>query len=180
LFDFAHRLAFQAPPDQKLLALFLIDSIIKNNSSEGTAIKYRELFAMIIIPLFTHIFQEVCVGRAPALFVRRTVFECAHLQGDERLRLTMHKVRRSWTTDLFPISRLYGIDIKVHEIDPAWPVAPVSVAQQSASASESTPALPATHTVHVNPRFLQQPSKVRSPPATVCARTRTEINAGCR
>lgn len=93
---------------------------------------------------------------------RNGVFECAHLQGDERLRLTMHKVRRSWTTDLFPMSRLYGIDIKVREIDPAWPVAPVSAAQQSASASESTPAAPATHTVHVNPRFLQKPSTVRT------------------
>ena len=51
-------LPLQTSPTNKLLALLLIDSIIKNES-DGAGAKYRELFEMKIIPIFTHIFMEV-------------------------------------------------------------------------------------------------------------------------
>lgn len=82
--------------------------------------------------------------------------------------MALYKLRLTWG-DVFPRSKLYAIDIKVNQIDPAWPVLnPHSnasagsegsggVSQKTGSSTSSS-----SHTaIHVNPKFLDAQSSVR-------------------
>ncbi len=64
-------------------------------------------------------------------------------QADEKMRQSLFKLRQTWT-GVFAASRLYGLDIKVSQVDPAWPI---TAPQQTSS-----------HNIHVNPKFLGQAS----------------------
>ncbi|KRX38025.1 Pre-mRNA cleavage complex 2 protein Pcf11, partial [Trichinella murrelli] len=81
--------------NQKLPVLYLIDSIVKNCPDT----QYKELFSKNLINIFVHVFDQV----------------------DEKTRQALYRLRTTWP-NIFPASKLYGIDIKVHEIDPAWPL----------------------------------------------------------
>ena len=63
------------------------------------------------------------------------------LKVDERVRANMFKLRQTWN-DVFPPKKLYAIDVRVHSIDPAWPIT----------------APPPTANIHVNPQFLRKVS----------------------
>lgn len=52
----------------------------------------------------------------------------------------MFKLRQTWS-ELFPNKKLYALDVRVHHIDPAWPI--------TAKPPETGAA-----NIHVNPRFL--------------------------
>ncbi|CAD6185804.1 unnamed protein product [Caenorhabditis auriculariae] len=132
-----HILAVPSP--QKLLVLYVCDSILKNVKDEN----YAKLFSRIIVNIFTNVFKT----------------------GNEKVRSAMYKLRLTWS-DIFMPSRLYELDMKVNAVDSAWPVAnpqtgralrgdplvvvPPPAAPQSASVSTSNTK------VHVNPKFIQQ------------------------
>ncbi|KFD66086.1 hypothetical protein M514_00765 [Trichuris suis] len=113
----------EVPPSQKLPVLYLIDSIVKNCPESP----YKDLFAKNLINTFVHVFDKV----------------------DEKTRQSLFKLRQTWL-DIFPASRLYRIDIKVHEIDPAWPLQEPS---QLRTAQNTNAVL---KNVHFNPRFMEQ------------------------
>lgn len=99
--------------DLKLPILYLIDSIVKNVARD-----YRVLFTKKIVNLFCDVFSKV----------------------NERVREKMFTLRQTWN-DVFPMTKLYILDVKVHHIDPGWPItAAPPVAQKPA--------------IHVNPRFF--------------------------
>lgn len=50
----------------------------------------------------------------------------------------MFKLRQTWN-DVFPPKKLFALDVRVHAIDPAWPIT----------------ATPQSVRIHVNPKFLQ-------------------------
>ncbi|KRY78888.1 Polyadenylation and cleavage factor -like protein 11, partial [Trichinella pseudospiralis] len=118
--------------NQKLPVLYLIDSIVKNCPDT----QYKELFSKNLINIFVHVFDQV----------------------DEKTRQALYRLRTTWP-NIFPASKLYGIDIKVHEIDPAWPLqnpnqlkASVTNPVNSSGSSSSS----STKHVHVNPKFIDQ------------------------
>uniref|UniRef100_A0A5S6QJN1 CID domain-containing protein n=1 Tax=Trichuris muris TaxID=70415 RepID=A0A5S6QJN1_TRIMR len=113
----------EVPSCQKLPVLYLVDSIVKNCPDSP----YKDLFAKNIINTFVHVFDKV----------------------DERTRQSLFKLRQTWP-DIFPASRLYRIDIKVHEIDPAWPL------QEPSQLKATQNANPVLKSVHFNPRFIEQ------------------------
>ena len=88
--------------EQKLPVMYVVDSIIKNVQPS----EYRELFEKIIIKLFLHVFKEVCLS----------LHEFSHLsfdlQGDERVRSSLYKLRCTWPNIFIP-SKLYQLDMKV-------------------------------------------------------------------
>ncbi len=61
-------------------------------------------------------------------------------QVDEKTRQSMYKLRQTWTA-LFPNSKMYALDIRVNQIDPAWPVT-------------AKPPETGIASIHVNPKFL--------------------------
>ncbi|CDW58143.1 Polyadenylation and cleavage factor 11 [Trichuris trichiura] len=124
-----HFVLLSVPPSQKLPVLYLIDSIVKNCPESP----YKDLFAKNLINTFVHVFDKV----------------------DEKTRQSLFKLRQTWL-DIFPASRLYRIDIKVHEIDPAWPLQEPSQLR----AAQNTNAI--VKNVHFNPRFIEQFEKVSS------------------
>ena len=63
-------------------------------------------------------------------------------QVDEKTRQAMFKLRQTWN-DLFPSHKLYALDIKVHQVDPAWPI------------TAPPPSPEASTSIHVNPKFLK-------------------------
>lgn len=58
----------------------------------------------------------------------------------------MFKLRQTWS-DILAARKLYALDVRVNEIDPAWPVAPMP---------ESTKEPTSPSSIHVNPKFLQK------------------------
>ncbi|XP_046395554.1 uncharacterized protein LOC124162898 isoform X2 [Ischnura elegans] len=110
-------------PEIKLPVLYLIDSIVKN---VGRA--YVSLFTQNIVSTFCSVFEKV----------------------DERTRSQMFKLRQTWN-EVFPLKKLYAVDVRVNSMDPAWPI------------TAPTP----TASIHLNPRFLSMaPNSVSSiPPA---------------
>uniref|UniRef100_A0A158P835 CID domain-containing protein n=1 Tax=Angiostrongylus cantonensis TaxID=6313 RepID=A0A158P835_ANGCA len=80
---------------QKLPIMYVADSIMKNVPNSD----YRDLFAKIIVRVFLHVF----------------------LEGDETVRSAMYRLRQTWG-DIFNRSKLYQLDIKVNEVDRAWPL----------------------------------------------------------
>lgn len=62
------------------------------------------------------------------------------LQVDENTRKSLFKLRSTWD-EVFPLKKLYALDVRVNALDPAWPIKPLP---------------PPTTAIHVNPRFLKQ------------------------
>ncbi|KAK2163156.1 hypothetical protein LSH36_84g01011 [Paralvinella palmiformis] len=100
-------------PSQKLPVLYLIDSILKNIKNST----YHDLFKTNIVTLFAAVFEKV----------------------DEKTRQAMYKLRQTWT-DIFGNKKLYSLDVRISQIDPAWPI------------TAKPPEVPVT--IHVNPKFL--------------------------
>lgn len=62
---------------------------------------------------------------------------------DENTRKSLFKLRSTWD-DVFPLKKLYALDVRVNSLDPAWPIKPLPHNFNS------------TSSIHVNPRFLKQ------------------------
>uniref|UniRef100_A0A8C6NY37 Pre-mRNA cleavage complex 2 protein Pcf11 n=1 Tax=Nothobranchius furzeri TaxID=105023 RepID=A0A8C6NY37_NOTFU len=103
----------KAPTMEKLPVLYLVDSIVKNVGGE-----YLAVFAKNLITSFICVFEKV----------------------DENTRKSLFKLRSTWD-EVFPLKKLYALDVRVNSLDPAWPIKP----------------LPSpTNAIHVNPKFLKQ------------------------
>lgn len=72
---------------------------------------------------------------------------------DENTRKSLFKLRSTWD-DVFPLKKLYSLDVRVNSLDPAWPIKPLP------------PTVNAS--IHVNPKFLKQ--------VCMCCR---DITSGC-
>ncbi|XP_029923941.1 pre-mRNA cleavage complex 2 protein Pcf11 [Myripristis murdjan] len=114
----------KAPPSEKLPVLYLVDSIVKNVGGE-----YLAVFAKNLVTSFICVFEKV----------------------DENIRKSLFKLRSTWD-DVFPLKKLYALDVRVNNLDPAWPIKPLP------------PTVNAS--IHVNPRFLKQSEEASSPRAT--------------
>uniref|UniRef100_A0A4W6FCA6 Pre-mRNA cleavage complex 2 protein Pcf11 n=1 Tax=Lates calcarifer TaxID=8187 RepID=A0A4W6FCA6_LATCA len=106
----------KAPAAEKLPVLYLVDSIVKNVGGE-----YLAVFAKNLITSFICVFEKV----------------------DENTRKSLFKLRSTWD-DVFPLKKLYALDVRVNSVDPAWPIKPLP------------PTVNAS--IHVNPKFLKQVS----------------------
>ncbi|XP_077963239.1 pre-mRNA cleavage complex 2 protein Pcf11 [Gasterosteus aculeatus] len=113
----------KAPSAEKLPVLYLVDSIVKNVGGE-----YLAVFAKNLITSFICVFEKV----------------------DESTRKSLFKLRSTWE-DVFPLKKLYALDVRVNSVDPAWPIKPLP------------PTVNAS--IHVNPKFLKQPDESPSQPA---------------
>ncbi|CAH8500353.1 unnamed protein product [Schistosoma turkestanicum] len=105
------------PAGLKLLGLYVIDSIVKN---VGTP--YRKLYTLDIVDAFVHSFQSI---------------------RDEKGRLKLYNLRTTWK-DIFPNSRMYELDIRVREHDPAWPL--LASPPEAKAAFRSLPNVPKIQT----------------------------------
>uniref|UniRef100_A0A673KF92 Pre-mRNA cleavage complex 2 protein Pcf11 n=1 Tax=Sinocyclocheilus rhinocerous TaxID=307959 RepID=A0A673KF92_9TELE len=103
----------KAPAGEKLPVLYLVDSIVKNVGGE-----YLEVFAKNLVNSFICVFEKV----------------------DEATRKSLFKLRSTWD-EIFPLKKLYALDVRVNSIDPAWPIKPLP---PNVNAS-----------IHVNPKFLK-------------------------
>lgn len=61
---------------------------------------------------------------------------------DENTRKSLFKLRSTWD-DIFPLKKLYALDVRVNSLDPAWPIKPL-------------PPNVNTSSIHVNPKFLNK------------------------
>ncbi|CAL8265594.1 unnamed protein product [Merluccius merluccius] len=104
----------KAPSSEKLPVLYLVDSIVKNVGGE-----YLAVFAKNLVTSFICVFEKV----------------------DENIRKSLFKLRSTWD-DVFPLTKLYALDVRVNAQDPAWPIKPLP------------PTVNAS--IHVNPKFLKQ------------------------
>ncbi|KAK9537046.1 hypothetical protein VZT92_006784 [Zoarces viviparus] len=111
----------KAPSAEKLPVLYLVDSIVKNVGGE-----YLAVFAKNLITSFICVFEKV----------------------DENTRKSLFKLRSTWD-DVFPLKKLYALDVRVNSVDPAWPIKPLP------------PTVNAS--IHVNPKFLKQSEDAPSP-----------------
>ncbi|CAF0799679.1 unnamed protein product [Didymodactylos carnosus] len=93
----------EAPFNQKLPALYVLDSIVKNLLSS----EYIELFQTRLPFVFANVFTKT----------------------DEQTRAAMYKLRKTWTP-FFSSSTLNQLDREIKKIDPAWPIT-VKVSEQS-------------------------------------------------
>ncbi|KAK3523920.1 hypothetical protein QTP70_016723 [Hemibagrus guttatus] len=112
----------KAPPAEKLPVLYLVDSIVKNVGGQ-----YLEVFAKNLITSFICVFEKV----------------------DENTRKCLFKLRSTWD-EIFPLKKLYALDVRVNSVDPAWPIKPLP---PNVNAS-----------IHVNPKFLKTTEEVASHP----------------
>ncbi|XP_077360992.1 pre-mRNA cleavage complex 2 protein Pcf11 isoform X2 [Festucalex cinctus] len=111
----------KAPAAEKLPVLYLVDSIVKNVGGE-----YLAVFAKNLITSFICVFEKV----------------------DENTRKSLFKLRSTWD-EVFPLKKLYALDVRVNSVDPAWPIKPLP------------PTVNAS--IHVNPKFLKQSEETPSP-----------------
>ncbi|XP_067852865.1 pre-mRNA cleavage complex 2 protein Pcf11-like isoform X3 [Heptranchias perlo] len=95
--------------------MYLMDSIIKNVGRD-----YLHLFTHNIVSTFVGAFEKV----------------------DESTRKSLFKLRSTWD-DIFPLKKLYALDVRVNTIDPAWPI-------------KALPPNINTSSIHVNPKFLNK------------------------
>ncbi|XP_061558719.1 pre-mRNA cleavage complex 2 protein Pcf11 [Phycodurus eques] len=114
----------KAPAAEKLPVLYLVDSIVKNVGGE-----YLAVFAKNLITSFICVFEKV----------------------DENTRKSLFKLRSTWD-EVFPLKKLYALDVRVNSVDPAWPIKPLP------------PTVNAS--IHVNPKFLKQSEEAPSPRPT--------------
>ncbi|XP_078143008.1 pre-mRNA cleavage complex 2 protein Pcf11 isoform X2 [Centroberyx gerrardi] len=115
----------KAPPSEKLPVLYLVDSIVKNVGGE-----YLAVFAKNLVTSFICVFEKV----------------------DENIRKSLFKLRSTWD-DVFPLKKLYALDVRVNSQDSAWPIKPLP------------PTVNASASIHVNPKFLKQSDEASSPRA---------------
>lgn len=101
------------PAGLKLLGLYVIDSIVKN-----VGVPFRKLYTGTIVDAFVHSFQAI---------------------RDEKGRLKLYNLRTTWK-DIFPNTRMYELDIRVREHDPAWPL--LATPPEVKSALRSLPSIP--------------------------------------
>ncbi|KAF5906966.1 pre-mRNA cleavage complex 2 protein Pcf11-like, partial [Clarias magur] len=112
----------KAPPAEKLPVLYLVDSIVKNVGGQ-----YLEVFTKNLITSFICVFEKV----------------------DENTRKCLFKLRSTWD-EIFPLKKLYALDVRVNSIDPAWPIKPLP---PNVNAS-----------IHVNPKFLKPTEEIAPHP----------------
>lgn len=102
--------------EEKLPCLYLLDSIVKNHNSP-----YLALFQQNIVSTFSHVFQTA----------------------NEKTRLALHKLRLTWN-GIFNYAKLNQLDVKVHGMDPAWPI--LKPAAENATTSSGS--------IHINPAMF--------------------------
>ncbi|XP_065586016.1 pre-mRNA cleavage complex 2 protein Pcf11 isoform X1 [Cyrtonyx montezumae] len=105
----------KAPASEKLPVMYLMDSIVKNVGRE-----YLTAFTKNLVATFVCVFEKV----------------------DENTRKSLFKLRSTWD-DIFPLKKLYALDVRVNSLDPAWPIKPL-------------PPNVNTSSIHVNPKFLNK------------------------
>ncbi|XP_014389642.1 PREDICTED: LOW QUALITY PROTEIN: pre-mRNA cleavage complex 2 protein Pcf11-like [Myotis brandtii] len=105
----------KAPSSEKLPVLYLMDSIVKNVGRE-----YLTAFTKNLVATFICVFEKV----------------------DENTRKSLFKLRSTWDK-IFPLKKLYALDVRVNSLDPAWPIQPL-------------PRNVNTSSIHVNPKFLNK------------------------
>lgn len=66
----------------------------------------------------------------------------------------MYKLRQTWS-DVLPARKLYALDVRVNQIDPAWPIVPFA---SSASSDGGSSGSKSASSIHINPKFLQKSS----------------------
>ncbi|NXX15554.1 PCF11 protein, partial [Podargus strigoides] len=117
----------KAPASEKLPVMYLMDSIVKNVGSE-----YLTAFTKNLVATFFCVFEKV----------------------DENTRKSLFKLRSTWD-DIFPLKKLYALDVRVNSVDPAWPIKPL-------------PPNVNTSSIHVNPKFLNKsPEESTAPTSAV-------------
>ncbi|XP_074839592.1 pre-mRNA cleavage complex 2 protein Pcf11 [Carettochelys insculpta] len=117
----------KAPPTEKLPVMYLMDSIVKNVGRE-----YLTAFTKNLVATFICVFEKV----------------------DENTRKSLFKLRSTWD-EIFPLKKLYALDVRVNSLDPAWPIKPL-------------PPNVNTSSIHVNPKFLNKsPEEPPAPTSTV-------------
>lgn len=90
----------EVPSSQKLLLLYLIDSISKNVKGDLCKEIYIELFSKNLVKNFRHIFENV----------------------DEKTRKLLFNTRLTWK-NVFPESIIHQIDSEIHyKLDRNWPL----------------------------------------------------------
>ncbi|NXK85630.1 PCF11 protein, partial [Formicarius rufipectus] len=120
-------LLLQAPASEKLPVMYLMDSIVKNVGRE-----YLTAFTKNLVATFICVFEKV----------------------DENTRKSLFKLRSTWD-DIFPLKKLYALDVRVNSLDPAWPIKPL-------------PPNVNTSSIHVNPKFLNKsPEESTAPTSAV-------------
>ncbi|XP_036176569.1 pre-mRNA cleavage complex 2 protein Pcf11-like [Myotis myotis] len=107
--------AAKAPSSEKLPVMYLMDSIVKNVGRE-----YLTAFTKNLVATFICVFEKV----------------------DENTRKSLFKLRSTWN-EIFPLKKLYALDVRVNSVDPAWPIQPL-------------PPNVNTSSIHVNPKFLNK------------------------
>ncbi|XP_014387709.1 PREDICTED: LOW QUALITY PROTEIN: pre-mRNA cleavage complex 2 protein Pcf11 [Myotis brandtii] len=116
----------KAPSSEKLPVMYLMDSIVKNVGRE-----YLTAFTKNLVATFICVFEKV----------------------DENTRKSLFKLRSTWD-EIFPLKKLYALDVRVNSLDPAWPIRPL-------------PPNGNTSSIHVNPKFLNKSPEEPSTPGTV-------------
>ncbi|XP_036599349.1 pre-mRNA cleavage complex 2 protein Pcf11 [Trichosurus vulpecula] len=116
----------KAPSTEKLPVMYLMDSIVKNVGRE-----YLPAFTKNLVATFICVFEKV----------------------DENTRKSLFKLRSTWD-DIFPLKKLYALDVRVNSLDPAWPIKPL-------------PPNVNTSSIHVNPKFLNKSPEEPPTPSTV-------------
>ncbi|NXI10421.1 PCF11 protein, partial [Irena cyanogastra] len=117
----------KAPASEKLPVMYLMDSIVKNVGRE-----YLTAFTKNLVATFICVFEKV----------------------DENTRKSLFKLRSTWD-DIFPLKKLYALDVRVNSLDPAWPIKPL-------------PPNVNTSSIHVNPKFLNKsPEESNAPTSAV-------------
>ncbi|NXO27737.1 PCF11 protein, partial [Cisticola juncidis] len=125
--DIVFFLLLQAPASEKLPVMYLMDSIVKNVGRE-----YLTAFTKNLVATFICVFEKV----------------------DENTRKSLFKLRSTWD-DIFPLKKLYALDVRVNSLDPAWPIKPL-------------PPNVNTSSIHVNPKFLNKsPEESNAPTSAV-------------
>ncbi|XP_074007414.1 pre-mRNA cleavage complex 2 protein Pcf11 isoform X5 [Numenius arquata] len=123
----------KAPASEKLPVMYLMDSIVKNVGRE-----YLTAFTKNLVATFICVFEKV----------------------DENTRKSLFKLRSTWD-DIFPLKKLYALDVRVNSLDPAWPIKPL-------------PPNVNTSSIHVNPKFLNKsPEESTAPTSAVTSRAST-------
>ncbi|XP_039087722.1 pre-mRNA cleavage complex 2 protein Pcf11 isoform X2 [Hyaena hyaena] len=115
----------KAPSSEKLPVMYLMDSIVKNVGRE-----YLTAFTKNLVATFICVFEKV----------------------DENTRKSLFKLRSTWD-EIFPLKKLYALDVRVNSLDPAWPIKPL-------------PPNVNTSSIHVNPKFLNKSPEEPSTPGT--------------
>nr|XP_006001893.1 PREDICTED: pre-mRNA cleavage complex 2 protein Pcf11 isoform X1 [Latimeria chalumnae] len=116
----------KAPASEKLPVMYLMDSIVKNVGRE-----YLAAFTKNLVSTFVCVFEKV----------------------DENTRKSLFKLRSTWD-EIFPVKKLYALDVRVNTVDPAWPIKPL-------------PPNVNTSSIHVNPKFLSKSPEDPTPPSPV-------------